>query len=357
MSEVSETGLSRQRVVRFTTHLLCLVILFVLPEVLFNYGRTQAPNAFVTYAKATVFVITFYIEYYVILTKEYSRKTDAWRFIGSNALLLLVAIVLIFCILRLSPHPGRFRGENPDLALLRQASFLLKDLVMLILTIALAVAINMSDKWLKAEGKRREEESVRRKQELEGLRNQLNPHFLFNTLNSIYALIDISPDKARDAVHELSKLLRYVLYENPSFVELRKEADFMEHYVALQRLRLPASAVLELNVDIAGHAEELVPSMLFVTLIENVFKHGDFSSPAVMEVKVMGDCAVCVTSNKAKAQPARDSTGIGLANLRRRIDLLFDSGASLTTSRQNNMFTVTLTVPLRRRSHKQDNNL
>lgn len=356
MNDTEIPVFSRQRVVRFITHLLCLVILFVLPEVLFNYGREQAPNSFVTYAKATVFVLTFYIEYYIILNHEYSRKTDTCRFLGCNALLLVGSMTVIFLILKMSPLPMRHRGENPDLALLRQASFMLKDLVMLILTIALAVALNISDKWLKAERNRREELSVRRKQELEGLRNQLNPHFLFNTLNSIYALIDISPSKARNAVHELSKLLRHVLYENPSFVELRKEADFLEHYVALQRLRLPESAKLELNVDIDGHADALVPSMLFVTLIENVFKHGDFSMPATVTVYIAGDSAVCITRNKIR-QPSdtrQPSQGIGLSNLRRRIELLYPSGAGLKTETDGGFFTVTLEVPLKERNNQNN---
>lgn len=343
----------RQRVVIFSTHLLCLMILFVLPEVLLNYGREHAHNDFITYAKSTVFVLTFYVEYYGILGREYTRKTDLWRFILSNLLLIIAAMTAIFCIIRLAPFPGIHRFENPDLVLLRRASFLLKELCMIILTISLAVALNISERWLKTEAARKEEMSVRQKQELVGLRNQLNPHFLFNTLNSIYALIEINPATARDAVHELSKLLRYVLYENPSFVELGKEADFIEHYVALQRLRLPVKAEFSLDVDINGCSDALVPPMLFVTLVENVFKHADFSAPAKLSLLVSEGKAICTTENKQKNYASDHAPGIGLANLQRRIELLFGSDASLATSELNDFFTVTLTVPLK---HRQNNN-
>lgn len=340
----------RQRVVTFATHLLCLVILFVLPEVLFNYGRTQGAPAYIVYSKSFLYVVAFYVNYYFIVDNTVGKPRGVLRLVGYNTLLLLVMVAGLYVIMRTSDKPPR-RGIDIDEAtrLARHASFILRDVVMLVLTIALAVAIKLSDKWMKMEARGKEEEAVKRKQELDGLRSQLNPHFLFNTLNSIYALIDISPAKARDAVHELSRLLRYVLYENPSLVALGSEASFIENYVKLQRLRLPAGACLDLEVKLGDNAAALVPPMLFVTLIENVFKHADFSSPASISLEAAGEYALCTTRNKTRCDKASGGSGIGLVNLRRRLELLFGNNAALTaTAAADDTFIVELKVPLSR---------
>ncbi len=336
----------------FITHLLCLVILFVLPEVLFNYGRPQGAPAYIVYSKSLLYVVAFYVNYYFIVDNTIGRPRGVLRLVVYNALLMLVMVGVLYVLIRTSDKPPR-RGIDMDEAtrLARHLSFILRDAVMLVLTIALAVAIKLSDKWMRMEARSKEEEAVKRKQELDGLRSQLNPHFLFNTLNSIYALIDISPAKARDAVHELSRLLRYVLYENPSLVALGSEASFMENYVKLQRLRLQAGSRLDLDVNLGGNADSLVPPMLFVTLIENVFKHADFSSPASISLTADSDYALCTTHNKAKNCDSKAESGIGLGNLRRRLELLFDNRAALTVAAEDDNFTVKLKVPLSRHSN------
>lgn len=352
MSRTEIRSARRQRVVTFTTHLLCLVILFVLPEVLFNYGRTQGAPAYIVYSKSFLYVVAFYVNYYFIVDNTIGKPRGVLRLVAYNALLLLVMVGVLYVMMRTSDKPPR-RGidVNEAARLARHLSFILRDVVMLILTIALAVAIKLSDKWMRMETRSKEEEAVKRKQELDGLRSQLNPHFLFNTLNSIYALIDISPAKARDAVHELSRLLRYVLYENPSLVALGSEASFLENYVKLQQLRLPAGARLDLDVNLGENADSLVPPMLFVTLIENVFKHADFSSPACISLAAEDDYAICTTRNKAKAGDSKGSSGIGLGNLRRRLELLFGNRAALTVDVADDIFTVELKVPLARHSN------
>ena len=104
----------------------------------------------------------------------------------------------------------------------------------MILTIGLSAAIKMSGRWAQIEAARREAEKSRTEAELKNLRNQLNPHYLLTTLNNIYALIAFDTDKAQDAVQELSRLLRHVLYDNQqNFVTLAKEMDFIRNYIEL----------------------------------------------------------------------------------------------------------------------------
>lgn len=348
MSDSLHANTRRQRVVTFVIHLLCLVILFVLPEVLFNYGRSGSHFNVMAYGKATVFVLAFYIEYYLIIPISSARKNKIVWFVGYSILLVVVGELFLFLIISwVKVHiPFGNHPSGPDPVFVHQVSVMIKDGGMLILTMALAVALKITDNWLKIEARRREEETVRRKQELDGLRNQLNPHFLFNTLNSIYALIAISPSRAQGAVHELSKLLRHVLYDNPAFVSLSSEAEFIENYVKLQRLRLPDSARIELDINVSGYAEAQVPSMLFVTLIENVFKHADFTMPSKISLKVEDNCAIFITENKPRSNSVPPSSGIGLGNLTRRLDLLYGKEASFTAVTCGRKFIVRLVVPL-----------
>lgn len=112
--------------------------------------------------------------------------------------------------------------------------------MLMALTVGLAVAIRMTGNWYRIEAEKQQIEKERTQAELKNLKSQLNPHFLFNTLNNIYALIPIDRTKAQFAVHSLSHMLRYVLYENnQNYIPLEKEIQFVRNYVELMELRLP----------------------------------------------------------------------------------------------------------------------
>ena len=123
--------------------------------------------------------------------------------------------------------------------------------------------------------------------ELQNLKSQLNPHFLFNTLNNIYSLIAFSPERAQEAVHDLSRLLRYVLYDSSQpMVPLEKELDFIRNYVELMRIRLPEHVKLTTDIS-AATPETLVAPLLFISLIENAFKHGvSHNKPSFIDLKI-----------------------------------------------------------------------
>lgn len=356
MSDNDIANTRRKKIVTFLIHLLCLVILFVIPEVLFNYGHPNHNLSVITYCKAAIFVIVFYVEYYLLLPAFALKKVRIVRFIFMNLLLVIAGEFLLYLLMHFFHEmlpAGKFLRDE-DFWFFRQISGMLKDGAMLILTISLAVALRLTDHWIKNETKLREEESVRRHQELEGLRNQLNPHFLFNTLNSIYALIAISPDGAQEAVHKLSKLLRHVLYENPALVTLESEAAFMDNYMKLQALRMPADSQMVFETDISGYSDSYVPSMLFVTLLENVYKHADLSKPVSIKLEVKDNNAVFVTRNRCKNRN-QSSPGIGLYNLKRRLELLFGNKAHFTTQIIDEVFVASLVVPLRNSLSKDFN--
>ena len=228
-------------------------------------------------------------------------------------------------------------------------SALIRDSVMVVLTIALSVALRLGDKWLTLERRRRDMLAEQRETELSNLKSQLNPHFLFNTLNTIYALVEIDPDEARKAIHELSQLLRYVLYETPAEVSLERETEFTVNYISLMELRLGPGHVVS-HIDIGSMADTSVPPLIFIPLVENAFKHGNTGhtdSVIEIDIKAADGQIVCRTVNSFDPHTVLDRrSGIGIANLRRRMHLIYGRDASLTTTIDTERYTSTLTLSL-----------
>lgn len=170
----------------------------------------------------TMFFV-FYINYFVLVPR-YLCKSKTGQFIFTNLIIILIITAgqriwsnLFF------PPPPPLRPTPPEWI------FFLRDMSNLIFTAVLSAAIRMSSSLKEAETARREAERERTEAELSNLRNQLNPHFLLNTLNNIYALTAFDTEKAQQAIQELSRLLRYLLYDNQqNFVPLQKEIDLID---------------------------------------------------------------------------------------------------------------------------------
>ena len=180
-----------------------------------------------------------------------------------------------------------------------------------------------------AETARKEAEWQKTEAELKNLKNQINPHFLLNTLNNIYALTSFDKEKAQTAIQELSKMLRYMLYENQSeFVSLEKEADFIQNYISLMRLRQPKNVELMVDIEIKGHEKRQVAPLIFISLIENAFKHG--VSPTLpsfikISLKVEDDTIIFNESNTNFPKSSEDKApgGIGLQQVHSRLNFSY----------------------------------
>ena len=350
--------LTRQRVTTFFTHLLCIIILFVLPELLTSLANPGRPLKLWMYTKTFVFIGVFYANYYGIIERSLDKPRHFLRFFAYNFILILVSLGLIYLIWRFKGHLGGRTPLRNQVAptewmyLAKAAGMLSRDLVMLILVIGFATALRLGDMWIKLDRRRQDLLNTQREEELKNLKSQLNPHFLFNTLNSIYALIAISPDKAQAAVHELSRLLRYVLYDTSATVSLGQEIAFIDNYINLMKLRL--NPAIRLNVTLDGGNDEniRIAPLLFITQIENVFKHGIHTPDIPLDISITahGGQIICRTSNglspsdQQPVTPENPDGGIGLANLRRRLDLIYGNEADLNVSSDNDHYTVTLTI-------------
>jgi LytS/YehU family sensor histidine kinase len=186
-------------------------------------------------------------------------------------------------------------------------------------------------------------------QQLEYLKYQINPHFFMNTLNNIHALVDIDPEKAKDTILELSKMMRFILYEgDKSGVPLTREFDFIRHYVTLMQLRYTDK--VDIRTDLPDEApDKTVPPLMLISFIENAFKHGiSYQHQSFVHIKVeVIDDHLHFTCRNSKAEiPNQEKGGVGLTNVKQRLHLLYDNNYTLKIQNQPDSYNVELTIPL-----------
>ena len=188
-------------------------------------------------------------------------------------------------------------------------------------------------------------------QQLEYLRYQINPHFFMNTLNNIHALVDIDPAKAQETILELSKMMRFVLYEGDKRgVSLTKEMEFIRTYIKLMQLRYTEKVKITLDLPQETPDRQL-PPLILITFIENAFKHGvSYQRESFIEVKMkVVDDRLQFTCRNSKADvPNQEKGGVGLANVRKRLNLLFEHQYTLQIDDTPDVYSVELVIPLER---------
>ena len=191
-----------------------------------------------------------------------------------------------------------------------------------------STALALARKWFTADQKLQESEAARAKAELYNLRSQINPHFLLNTLNNIYALTSINQERAQDAIQQLSKMLRHLLYDNQeSSVALSDELQFLENYISLMKIRLSANVEVTFAHNVEMPGVRIAP-LIFISLIENAFKHGiSPTEQSFVHIEINAtdhdiNCRI-ENSNHPKSNQDRSGHGIGLNQVQRRLDLAY----------------------------------
>ena len=186
-------------------------------------------------------------------------------------------------------------------------------------------------------------------QQLEYLRYQINPHFFMNTLNNIHALVDIDPEQAKGTIVELSKMMRFILYEgDKNGVTLSREMEFLRTYVALMRLRYTDSVSIrtELPREVPDRS---VPPLMLIPFVENAFKHGiSYRRPSFIDIRVRveGDRLHFICLNSKAEKRNEEKGGVGLANVRKRLNLLFGGNYMLEIRDEAERYSVELNIPL-----------
>ena len=187
--------------------------------------------------------------------------------------------------------------------------------------------------------------------QLQYLKYQVNPHFFMNTLNNIHALVDIDPERAKTSIVELSKLMRYVLYEgNNKLTSLSREVQFLRNYVQLMSMRYTGNVSISLDVP-EVLPDSMLPPLLLVIFVENAFKHGiSYRTKSFVEISLQphGDRLLfsCRNSRPEIKHDENMKGGVGLSNVRRRLDLLFPDDYTLDIKETDDTYTVKLEIPL-----------
>lgn len=310
-------------------HLLAWLFVFSSP-VIFSHSQTGiSVGEYLRWCfMPFMVVLVFYLNYFLLAPRLF-MKGHGRAFLIAEVLVIVAVVAIIHeVVVNVMPHPAH--PEPPVCSRkIPDNLFILRDLVTVALVSAFGVACRLSHGWNKAETARREAELGRRNAELQNLRNQISPHFLLNTLNNIYALTMFDSAKAQDAIQELSRLLRYLLYDNQAkTTNIQKETDFLKSYIKLMRMRMPATVSVNAQFSIPNDCDIAIAPLIFISLVENAFKHGvspTDKSFINITLSVSGDGVVdffCENSNHPKTREL-GPCGIGLKNLYQRLENLY----------------------------------
>jgi len=216
--------------------------------------------------------------------------------------------------------------------------------------IIIGTIIRLYEQWIENDRINKEIEVKKNKTELESLKNQLNPHFLFNSLNSIYSLSTKKSNDTPEAVIMLSELMRYMLYKaNDKKVLLKDELQYIENYIKLQHIRIAKNKNVKINIKGVISTQKISP-LLFISYIENAFKYGtDFNGNTEIEIDIsvkdneLQFKCVNIIGNRSKDE---ESSGIGMQNTKNRLELLYPNKHWLTTIENDNKFMVDLKLKI-----------
>lgn len=316
-------------------HLFCWIIV-ALPSVIFVPQRIQydAVMYLIRLCFPAFMCVIFYLNYFWLAPRCIISRRQKNIYIVINVIVITILAICMQFMMDYIHIREMEAGWNPP----PHGSFT-KMSVFLSLTIrngcsfafsaAVGTLLCLAMKWQKAEAARREMEIQKTEAELKNLRNQINPHFLLNTLNNIYALISFDQTKAQKAVLSLSALLRQMLYgTQKNAITLKEEADFITHYVDLMRIRTGGNVNIKLNISIPSSNDIFIAPVILISLVENAFKHGISPTMAsFISINLFSDGEKIEfeirNSNFPKNDTDKSGHGIGLKQVAKRLDLAY----------------------------------
>ena len=341
-------------------HVIGWIILFILPQFLLTGGtfpniRTIEIIIFNTF----VFGVIFYLNYLWLVPRFLLRKRGLIYFPAVIVLLIFMQTGNNKAFISFFPPPDadrtemqkEYHSENRQRRKFPRRMAVYNFYINAVLVSSFAVGLRYAERSRIREREMKELEKEKLNSELAMLKNQISPHFFFNTLNNIYSLIEINKADAQTSVLNLSKMMRYLLYESEhGNARLSREIQFMTNYIDLMKLRL--SSRVNLRVDFPQKYDDMdVPPLLFITFIENAFKHSaSFKGSPFIEISlaVEGSVITFMTrnsiNNPSSAGAPEVDSGIGLENVKKRLSLIFDNNYDLDISNKDSVYSVTLKI-------------
>ncbi len=333
------------------SHLLVWLLLFSMPYIL-SYGQEQVINRLIAHFWIPLMfsAVIFYLNYLFLIDKFLFPK-KMLQFIGINTI-----IIVLFLFLKEYIEDSFFqelsKTQTNNSTVDKRPPFKMLIYVQILSYMApllFSIAIKTTKRWIKTEAERKEADNFKLKSELQHLHYQLQPHFFFNSLNNIYALVDISPEQAKTSIHSLSKLMRYMLYETDvETLPLAKEIEFMKKYIDLMKLRISDKTVVTYSFPSEENGIKIAP-LLFISLIENAFKHGvSASKESTIKINMVTNKKTVLftieNDDFPKKTEDKSGSGIGIQNIEKRIELLYPNKNSFKTFVKDNRFIAQLEI-------------
>lgn len=289
-------------------------------------------------------IFVFYTIYFVIPNfLKFKRKWYVFPFV------ILLAALLSSVRLPVEIAYWKYIVKMPASELQFQFEWLWATLKITVIISIYAMLIRFSIDWFESQKYKDELIKERQAGEIALLRSQINPHFLFNTLNNIYSLVYNKSDEAPEAVMKLSSIMRYMLYDsNTDFVPLFKEVEYLNSFIELQQLRIPQKGFVELKV-LGSMDNRIIAPMLLIPFVENAFKHGDKThEPGIsIQLTLEANRLIFKVENYLRLvnQPTNEeSGGFGLENIRRRLGLLYPEKHELIIKVTEEKYIVELSI-------------
>jgi two-component system, LytTR family, sensor kinase len=349
-------------------HILAWGIIFVVPIYLFS-GESDKKYSFLAHAyiQNVFYVIVFYLNYFLLIPGLFF-KDRKWLYALSATVLIVSLSLVLF-----QSDRYYFRPRDEKKLFEREIQKLIKEegeprqmpkplkswpiynyILTSFLITGFSMGLRFSDKLIENEKKRKESEKEKLNSELAFLKNQISPHFFFNTLNNIYSLVEIKKEDAQNAILKLSKLMRYLLYDSEhGDIQLSREIDFMKNYIDLMRLRLTDKINLTVSFP-ENYSDINIPALLFIPFIENAFKHG-VSNRELSFIKIQMETERdkirfnCSNSFYSTSEgTANNNKSIGLGNVKKRLELLYPQKHSLEINKTENTFNIKLEIDIRK---------
>lgn len=330
------------------SHILVWLILFSMPYFL-SYGQDLDINRLGArfWTPLLFSAVLFYLNYFILVDKYLFPKKMLAFIIINAALVVLFLLLKEFIETTFFAEIIKKRTDGDSGPPFKM--FIYIQTLSYLAPVLFAIAIKSTKLWVKTEAERKEAINFKLKSEIQHLHYQLQPHFFFNSLNNIYALVDISPDQAKTSIHRLSKLMRYMLYETDvELISLSKEIDFMKKYIELMKLRISDKTTVIYDFPSEETGIKIAP-LLFISLIENAFKHGVSASKESeininMSVKEKTVKFSIENDNLPKKTDDKSGSGIGLPNIEKRLELLYPNKNSFKTLVTENRFVTNLEI-------------
>lgn len=303
-----------------------------------QYKIGPLPGGYFTLS-GIIHMIIFYGNTLLLYPKLLNRKY--WL------LYIVSVILLIICSVRVKFYilAWWFPDASPD----ARSHVLFPSVMVFIVSIFYSITVDK----IRAEKLQKENEALQLGMELKFLRSQISPHFLFNILTNLVSLARKKSDQLESSLLMLSGLMRYMLYNAGKKISLQQEVEYLESYIALQKLRFGRDVKIVSNIELSQEATNYsIESMLLIPFVENAFKHGTgYVDKPVIDINLTVKEGVLVFQVKNKFDRETDaskdeSSGIGLSNVRSRLTLLYPGRHDLVICTANNLFSIHLTVNL-----------